>query len=255
MLRLADGMAVAARDRRPVEWSLFCRLAGPTGEMPSEAAGLHRLRMACSLKVWEAADFNAFAVATLGCRLSASTPGEAERIRAAQEANRLEELFRADFIAEAAAGRWEAIGVDARTGREVTVPRSIWLITALRLDLEKDEIDPGTAPKLIGVRVRPVQSAEQAAPVTEPVALISQPGRPTPTRKRGRRGEKGQRVEAQMRAELESGKLTPDQLHDIPEKELRHLYGESYGIKSRDTVRKARDRIFSDTEFINKCRQ
>jgi len=70
-------------------------------------------------------------------------------------------------------------------------------------------------------------------------------------RKRGRKGELGQRVEAQMRTELLSGELTIEQFSDMAEK----AWPSRYGVKSRTTARNARNRILVDTEFIDKCQQ
>jgi hypothetical protein len=69
----------------------------------------------------------------------------------------------------------------------------------------------------------------------------------TPTRKRGRKGELGKRVEEQMRAELESGKLTIEQFGNMLEKDWPSRYG-----VSRTTARNARNKILADAEFIDK---
>jgi hypothetical protein len=63
-------------------------------------------------------------------------------------------------------------------------------------------------------------------------------------KRRGRRPKVRERIEAQMRAEVKSGKLTSENLNEMTEEALAVTYN-----GSRDSVRKARTNVLSELNF------
>jgi hypothetical protein len=176
--------------------------------------------------------------------------------------------FALDFSTEAANGRCRVSGFVGTT--EIEVPAALFTSSRLIKDLWEDgkgiyenEIRLPDGTLVAAVRVSwgkekpPEPSAARSPKRERPHWAEASPSSPAATnappqpRKRGPKGELGQRVEAQMRAELQSGELTIEQFSDMPEK----AWPSRYGVKSRTTARNARNRVLADIEFIDECRQ
>jgi hypothetical protein len=125
---------------------------------------------------------------------------------------------------------------DAAAKRLVGLLQASGLDSAPRLLAEWSELDASDR--------RPPKARGKPEPKPEERNTIA------PTRKRGRKGELGKRVEAQMRDELETGQLTIEKFSNMLEKQWPSRYA-----VSRTTARNARNRVLADTEFIDKCRQ
>ena len=86
------------------------------------------------------------------------------------------------------------------------------------------------------------RAIDKAAPLKQ----VSTPGVEQPslvTRKRGRKPEKFDQVKAQMKADMDEGRLPRDRLEAMLEEEMQTKYG-----VSRDTARKARRAVLSIVE-------
>jgi hypothetical protein len=99
-----------------------------------------------------------------------------------------------------------------------------------------------------------VQSSSAETPPAEAADTRSSLAPPTPARSvaspparnRGGRPKKQQQALSAMRTDIQTGKLTVETLCEMLQKELLSEYGTPFGIKSRETVTRARDAVVSE---------
>jgi hypothetical protein len=77
-------------------------------------------------------------------------------------------------------------------------------------------------------------------------AANAEAGSDTDSRRRGRKPETLNRIKEAMRGELRFEALTKQQLHDLTEEAMASRYG-----KSRDTCRRARREVLSESQFVD----
>jgi hypothetical protein len=82
---------------------------------------------------------------------------------------------------------------------------------------------------------------DDAQPVTAGV-------RRSPGRARGKTPDKTTKASEAMRTDLKDGQITKQDLEGMPEKTLLGKYGRPFEITSRDTVRKARKYVLSESD-------
>src|SRR5262249_1352491 len=95
-----------------------------------------------------------------------------------------------------------------------------------------------------------VPSVLTCEPGAEPDQLGAGQGAPTAAgaRTRGPRGYKRRLVIDAMKGDIRENRLTPGQLKDMLEKQLMDKYG--HLAASRETLRKARQAVLSESEFV-----
>jgi hypothetical protein len=101
------------------------------------------------------------------------------------------------------------------------------------------------------VQLRALHSALSALVDEDPRTSAPPPEPPVRPRRRGPKAQVLQRVMNHMSEDIKRGNATPKELLDTPEKALEVQYG-----ASRDTCRKARDKVLTTLELSNiKSRQ
>jgi hypothetical protein len=167
-LVLTDALAAFARDRLSAAWARYGEIAVELMDVaaPEEAARrrlLHPLRFRRADAIDYDAVGHAFGFAPT------TTPAAARLKRLAQESWDLEQSFLAVLRDELQTGRWEGECISERDGRALQIPQALWVTDGLIVDTATNIVQPGKAPRLLGVRLRPVQAPKDRSPV-QPMA-------------------------------------------------------------------------------------
>ena len=162
---LVDAIIVVARTLLPELWARYCaivvELEPNERKLNTESVARQRLLRSREAKSWEAEDWDGFGEILIPGYRSAATPDEVRRIRLAKESLELERQFQAALLGELQAGRWEGESISERDGRAQKIALATWYVAGLAFDVPNSAVQPGTAPRLLGVRLRPVQQEGQ----------------------------------------------------------------------------------------------
>jgi hypothetical protein len=187
---LVDAKAQIARTLRPEAWTRYDANAFELEGPPAETAARRLLLRARSL--WEGVDWDAVRAAAGPSRRRTPvsppmTRAERRRLELTRECQRLEAEFDAVLGTELQAERWEG---ESAAGPIATAPG---FIAGLAFDVADNAVQPGSAPRLLGIRLRPTQP--EATPGVVGGATVAGP--------------------QLVRAKIEEIRLVLDELHDM----------------------------------------
>jgi hypothetical protein len=171
---IIDALIEVARTALPDEWTRYGMIASELLGLAPPAAARRRLWQARAHKLLEAEDYG-FLDQVL--RPARATPPVSHHTRLAKEALCLEERLEAALVDELRAGRWEGEATSARDGHAFTIGATTWHVIGLTFDLLNSAVQPGAAPRLLGVRLRRAAPQPVAAGEKEPAGTT--PGNKT----------------------------------------------------------------------------
>jgi hypothetical protein len=159
-----DATIEIAQIRRPEMWARYDAIAGELEGPPLETAA--RRRLSRPRWQWEGVDWD-FLFAMAGPSrhgaqaVSPMNGAERYRLNLEREALHLEDELRVLLVEELRQQRWSGEAISERNGRSRKIPLSTWFVAGLSFDLRSRTVAPGSAPKLLGFRLRPRLSGRQ----------------------------------------------------------------------------------------------